>query len=113
MGGAEKEMEIVIDTNKILSAILTSGKVRKIIVFSPLKFIAPKYLLVEVAKYKHKLCERFKISLETFDYIANELIYPRIEMRNFMRIVYLKLLKFPKISTNGGSLKGWITEEKP
>lgn len=80
LGGAEKEMEVVIDTNKILSAILTSGKVRKIIVFSPLNFMAPKYLLIEVLKHKHRLCKRFKIPLEIFDYIANELICPRIKL---------------------------------
>jgi len=73
-------MEIIIDTNKIISATLTSGKIRKIVVFAPFKFIAPKYLVKEVAKHRHKLCERFEIPLEHFDYIFDKLISPRIEL---------------------------------
>ncbi len=73
-------MEIIIDTNKVISATLTSGKIRKIVVFAPFKFIAPKYLVNEIAKHRCKLCERFGIPLEHFDYIFDELISPRIEL---------------------------------
>ena len=42
MEGTEEKMEVTIDTNKILASIISSGKVRKIVVFSPINFFILK-----------------------------------------------------------------------
>ncbi len=82
MEGAEEKMEVIIDTNKVLASIISSGKVRKIVVFSPINFFAPKYLVHEIDKHKEDICKRFKLSIEDFNFIKNELIFPRINVIN-------------------------------
>ena len=67
MEGAEKEMELVIDTNKVIASIITSGKVRKIIVFSHLKFFAPKYMIFKLTNIK----KQFAIDLRLTKIILN------------------------------------------
>ena len=45
-------MEVVIDTNIIISALLKDGFSRKLILNEKFKFITPSYTISEISKYK-------------------------------------------------------------
>jgi predicted nucleic acid-binding protein len=42
MGRTETKMEVIIDSNKIISAVVSKGIVRRIVIFSGISFYAPK-----------------------------------------------------------------------
>ena len=50
MGRIKTEMEVVIDSNKIISAVVSRGIVRKIVTFSGINFYAPEELVEEIAR---------------------------------------------------------------
>jgi predicted nucleic acid-binding protein len=52
VGRTETEMEIVIDSNKIISAVVSKGIVRRIVIFSGINFYAPKELVEEIKKHR-------------------------------------------------------------
>ncbi len=76
MGKTEKKMEIVIDTNKIISAILKSGKIRKLLL--RFKFYVPKALIEELEKHKKEICKKARITSDVFDFIFGEIVLPRV-----------------------------------
>ena len=60
-------MEIVIDANIVMSALIsTQGKTFDIIFNDRLKLYAPEFLLKEVDKYKNEIIERTRISETEF-----------------------------------------------
>jgi len=62
-------MELVVDTNKILAAVLKPGKSRRIILLSGIKFYTPRETFAEIRKHREEFCRRKKIRIEVFDYI--------------------------------------------
>lgn len=50
-------MKIVIDSNRIIAAMIKKSTTRKILLNNFFEFIGPDYLLLEVRKYKSKIIE--------------------------------------------------------
>ena len=51
-------MELVVDTNIIISAMLTTGKTQELLFNKSLRFYAPDYLLAELSKYRELIKEK-------------------------------------------------------
>jgi len=79
MGRTETEMEVIIDSNKIISAVVSKGIVRRIVIFSGISFYAPKEL-VEVGKHREEICKRIGLKTESFSFILEELILPKLNI---------------------------------
>jgi predicted nucleic acid-binding protein len=73
-------MEVVIDSNKIISAIVSRGIVRRIVVFSGINFYAPKVMIEEIERHREEICRRIGLKNEFFNYILEELILPRLNI---------------------------------
>jgi|GEM_PF-4745396 len=52
------EMEVIIDSNKIISALVSKGIVRRIVIFSGINFYAPEELVEEIKKHREEICKR-------------------------------------------------------
>ena len=62
-------MKLVVDTNKIISALMQDGITRRII-FSPfIQLITPEYSLEEVSKYENLICKKAKLDYKEFKLI--------------------------------------------
>jgi predicted nucleic acid-binding protein len=73
-------MEVVIDSNKIISAVVSKGIVRRIVIFSGINFHAPKVLVEEIGRHREEICERIGLKPEFFRFILEELILPRLNI---------------------------------
>ena len=60
-------MNLVIDTNVIISALLKDSKCREIIVSGKFNLFTPAFTLTEIEKYKGEICKKAKISIPDFD----------------------------------------------
>lgn len=70
-----KEQIIIIDTNLIFSALLSSqSKIRDILFDNNFKFYAPNYLISEIYLHKEKLIKLSKLDEENFYLIFNGII---------------------------------------
>jgi len=70
MGRIKTEMEVVIDSNKIISAVVSRGIVRKIVTFSGINFYAPEELVEEIKKHREEVCKRIGLKTESFSFIS-------------------------------------------
>jgi predicted nucleic acid-binding protein len=73
-------MEVVIDSNKVISAVISKGIVRRIVVFSGINFYAPKVLVEEIDKHREEICRRIGLKTEFFSFIFEELVLPRLNI---------------------------------
>jgi len=73
-------MEVVIDSNKIISAVVSRGIVRRIVVFSGINFYAPKVMIEEIERHREEICRRIGLKTEFFNYILEELILSRLNI---------------------------------
>ncbi len=73
-------MEVVIDSNKVISAVVSKGIVRKIVVFSGINFYVPKVVIEEIDRNREEICRRVGLKTEFFNYILEELILPRLNI---------------------------------
>ncbi len=71
-------MELVIDTNKILSAIIRPGIVRKIVIFSGITFYSPESMVKELISHKNRICRKLGITEKVFNYIWKNIVFPNI-----------------------------------
>ncbi|MFH1210180.1 MAG: PIN domain-containing protein [archaeon] len=55
-------MKLVIDSNRIISALIKEGLSRKIIVSKNFDFLTLDYIIEEVRKYKEDICKKAKFS---------------------------------------------------
>src|SRR3989344_3406312 len=66
-------MRLVIDTNKIISAIIKEGFSREILVNTRFDFLTPAYTLSEIIKYKNEIIKKSGLNENEFsnllDYI--------------------------------------------
>ena len=60
-------MRLVIDTNRIMAALLRDGTAREIIVFSGIEFIAPEHAIEEIKKHMDFLLEKSGLPKENFE----------------------------------------------
>jgi predicted nucleic acid-binding protein len=74
------EMEVIIDSNKIISALVSKGIVRRIVIFSGINFYAPEELVEEIKKHREEICKRIGLKTESFSFILEELILPKLNI---------------------------------
>jgi predicted nucleic acid-binding protein len=55
LGGIETKMEVVIDSNKVISAVVSKGIVRRIVVFSGINFYVPKVVIEEIDRNREEM----------------------------------------------------------
>ena len=70
-------MEIVLDTNILISSLLRNGLTRDIISISPFKMYTVEYARFEIEKHKDELLSKSKLDEKSFDYL-NEFIFGKI-----------------------------------
>ncbi len=82
-------MKIVVDSNRIIAALIKDSTTRGIILDSFFEFITPDYILVEIRKYEAYVMKSAKISKEEFEILLNIIfenttIIPEIEYKTFI-----------------------------
>ena len=60
-------MKLVIDTNRIIDALVKDGFSRQIISYFPIEFISPEFTRKEVDKYEKEIIEKAGISKNEFE----------------------------------------------
>lgn len=71
-------MEIVLDTNIIMSSLLRNGLTRKIIFLSPLEMYTIDYAKIEIEAHKEELLNKSKLDERSLNYLS-ELIFSKID----------------------------------
>lgn len=72
-------MKIVVDTNRIIAALIKDSTTRSIIYSKNFEFITPDYTLTEINEHKNELKSKAGLDDEKFD-ILLALIFGRIEI---------------------------------
>lgn len=66
-------MNLVIDANILIAALLKDSKMRKLIVNSPHKLLVPEVHFQEIEEHKKELLEKSDLSEEEFDILLSKL----------------------------------------
>lgn len=66
-------MNIVIDANILIAALLKDSKVRELIVNIPYKLLVPEVHFQEIEEHKEELLEKSGLSKEEFDILLMKL----------------------------------------
>ena len=72
-------MEIVVDTNIIISALLKNGLTRRILLLSPFDMYTIAYAQGEIDAHKIELIQKSKINDEQFEYMM-QLIFSKMSL---------------------------------
>ncbi len=72
-------MKIVIDSNRIIAALIKNSLSREIIFNENFEFIAPDYTLTEIRNHQEEIIRKAKISSEEFELLLS-LIFEDIEI---------------------------------
>jgi len=67
-------MNIVLDTNILMSALIKDSTIRKIIINSPHNFILPEFELEEIYKHKKEILAKSKLSERELDILLLRLL---------------------------------------
>lgn len=78
-------MEIVLDTNVIISSLLRNGITRKILFLAPFEFYTPSSTISEIEKHKKELIRKSKLDADAFQYLM-EIIFHKIQIVNLQSI---------------------------
>jgi len=78
-------MEIVLDTNVIISSLLRNGITRKILFLAPFEFYTPSFTRSEIEKHKEELIRKSKLDANAFQYMM-ETIFHKIQIVNLHSI---------------------------
>ena len=70
-------MEIVLDTNILISSLLRNGLTRDILSLSPLKMYTVEYAKFEIEKHKDELLFKSKLDEKSFDYLT-EFVFSKV-----------------------------------
>ncbi len=60
-------MKIVIDSNRVIAAMIKESTTREILFDQTFEFIAPDYLISEVSKYKNHIIKSIEVSKREFE----------------------------------------------
>jgi predicted nucleic acid-binding protein len=71
-------MEIVLDTNVLISSLLKNGLTRKIIFLSPLKMCTVDYAKLEIEMHKVEILRKSKLDEQSLNYLI-EIIFSKID----------------------------------
>lgn len=82
-------MKIVVDTNRIIAALIKDSISRRILFNTDFKFICPDYALVEIYKYEKEIRRKANISHSEFEILLSLIfenidIIPKAEYENFL-----------------------------
>lgn len=72
-------MELVVDTNVIISALLKKGITRKLLFFDPFEFYTVPFAKSEILNHMSELIRKSKIDEEAFQYLMDTL-FAEIQM---------------------------------
>ncbi|MDD4653730.1 MAG: PIN domain-containing protein [Methanothrix sp.] len=72
-------MEIVLDTNILISSLLKNGLTRDLISLSPFKMYTVEYAKFEVEKHKDELLSKSKLDEDSFDYLT-EFVFGKVSL---------------------------------
>jgi|WetSurMetagenome_2_1015567.scaffolds.fasta_scaffold64759_2 predicted nucleic acid-binding protein len=72
-------MEIVLDTNILISSLLRNGLTRDLISLSPFKMYTVEYTKFEVEKHKDELLSKSKLDEDSFDYLT-EFVFGKVSL---------------------------------
>jgi len=72
-------MEVVVDTNIIISALLKDGLTRRIILLAPFEMYTVPFARVEIERHRDELLSRSKIEQDTFEFLM-DVIFSRIRV---------------------------------
>lgn len=72
-------MEIVLDTNILISSLLRNGLTRDLISLSPFKMYTVEYAKFEVEKHKDELLSKSKLDEDSFDYLT-EFVFGKVSL---------------------------------
>ena len=67
-------MKLIIDSNRIISALIKDGLTREIITSNKIQFYTLNYVLDEIMKYKKYIVKKAKINDNQIDYLFNLLM---------------------------------------
>jgi len=70
-------MKIVVDSNRVIAALIKEGTTREILFDKKFEFIAPDFIRTEIDKYKKSIIEKTKINKEELDILLS-LIFENI-----------------------------------
>jgi predicted nucleic acid-binding protein len=82
-------MEIVLDTNILISSLLRNGLTRDILSLSPLKMYTVEYAKFEIEKHKDELLFKSKLDEKSFNYLT-EFVFCKV---NFVPMAELSPFK--------------------
>jgi len=66
-------MEIVLDTNILISSLLKNGLTRDIILLSPIKMHTIEFARIEIEKHRNELLTKSKLDEKSFNYLMDYL----------------------------------------
>ena len=72
-------MKIVIDSNRIIAAIIKDSTTRQILFNKKFEFLTPSYVFSEIKKYKDYIIKKVNINSEEFDILLS-LIFENINI---------------------------------
>ena len=82
-------MKIVIDSNRVIAAMMKGSTTREILFDQPFEFIAPDYLISEVSKYEDHIIKSIDVSKREFEILLAIIfehitIIPESEYKDFI-----------------------------
>ena len=67
-------MKLVIDTNRLMAALLKSSVSREIILSEKIEFYSPEYMIKEIEKHRKYLMNKSKLNKEDFNFLLFTLL---------------------------------------
>jgi len=67
-------MKLVIDTNRLMAALLKTSASREIILSEKIEFYSPEYMIKEIEKHRKYLLKKSKLSNEDFNFLLSTLL---------------------------------------
>lgn len=82
-------MKIVVDSNRIIAALIKDSTTRGIILDSFFDFVTPEYILIEIRKYEEDIIKKAKITKKEFEILLALIsesitIIPSVEYGTFI-----------------------------
>ncbi len=72
-------MKIVVDSNRIIAALISDGTTRELIFNKEFEFFAPDYMKIEIEKYKDEIIEKAGLQEDEFDVLFS-ILFDKIKI---------------------------------
>src|SRR3989344_980173 len=72
-------MKILVDTNRIIAALIKESTTRDLLFDENFEFVTPDYTIIEITEHKEELQKKTKLTDEEFEILLT-LIFERIEI---------------------------------